>query len=150
MITIVNQGPDLSESEISNFEKDLGMALPEQYRQFLGEFNGGIPTPDIVDVDGLPGTSTDVQVFFGIRRSVESSCLDWNLASLAERLDPGLLPIACDSGGSVFCLSLRESDYGAVLYCDLQSVFADFDADPDLYPVASGFEEFLNRIRPFS
>jgi hypothetical protein len=113
MITIDSQGPKLAESEICDFERDLGMALPEQYRQFLREFNGGTPTPDIVDIEGLPGTSTDVQVFFGIRRSVESSCLDWNLATLAERLDPGLLPIASDSGESVFGLCLRVSDYGA-------------------------------------
>jgi hypothetical protein len=38
----------------------IGMILPEQYRQFLLEFNGGTPTPDTVNVEGLPGGSADV------------------------------------------------------------------------------------------
>jgi hypothetical protein len=150
MTTIKNHGPKLSESDISNFEMRIGMALPGQYRRFLMDFNGGTPTPNTVDIEGLPGASTDVQVFFGIDRSVQSSCLEWNLATLFERLEEGLLPIACDSGGSVFCLSLRGCDRGEVLYCDLQSVFADFDAHPELYPVAPVFEAFLDRLRPFS
>jgi hypothetical protein len=149
MITMENPGPRLSESDISNLEMRLGMALPEQYRRFLLDFNGGTPTPDTVDIEGLPGASADVQVFFGIGRPVESSGLEWNMATLAERLKEGLLPIASDSGGSVFCLSLQGRNRGAVLYCDLQSVFVDFESDPKLYPVASDFEAFLKRLRPF-
>ena len=150
MTTIEDPGPRLSESDISNLEIRIGMVLPEQYRWFLLDFNGGTPTPDTVDIEGLPGASADVQVFFGIGRSVESNCIEWNLATLAERLTEGLLPIAIDSGGSVFCLSLRRHDYGTVLYCDLQSVFADFESDPELYYVAPDFEAFLKKLRPFS
>ena len=128
----------------------LGVTLPDQYRRFLLDFNGGTPTPDTVDIKDLPGASADVQIFFGIGRSVESSDLEWNLATLAERLEEGLLPIASDSGGSVFCLSLQGRGRGAVLYCDLQSVFANFGANPKLYPVASEFEAFLKNLRPFS
>jgi hypothetical protein len=150
MTTIENHGPRLSELDVSKLEMQLGMSLPEQYRRFLLNFNGGIPTPDIVTVEGLSGASADVQVFFGIGRSVESSCLEWNLTTLAKRIEKGLLPIATDSGGSVFCLCLRGRERGAVLYCDLQSVFADFKSDPKLYPVASNFDAFLDNLRPFS
>jgi hypothetical protein len=151
MTIIENPGPRLSESDISNIEIRFGVVLPEQYRRFLIDFNGGIPTPDIVDIEDLPGGSADVQVFFGIGRSPESSNIEWNLVTLAERLKKMLLlPIASDSGGSVFCLCLQGHDHGAVLYCDLQSVFADFESDPELYPVASNFETFLKILRPFS
>ncbi|XXT19203.1 SMI1/KNR4 family protein [Sorangium sp. So ce429] len=150
MTIIKNHGPSISDADISKLEQRLGAVLPEQYRQFLLEFNGGSPTPDTVDVEGLLGTSTDVQIFFGIGRSVESSDLDWNLTTLAERLEEGLLPIAADSGGNVFCLALRGRRRGNILYCDLQSVFGDLEATPELFPVASNFDAFLTKIRRFS
>jgi hypothetical protein len=150
MVNIKDHGPELSESDISDLEKRLSAMLPKDYRRFLLEFNGGRPVPDIVDIDGLPGSEADVQAFFGIDDPVESYNIDWNLKTLAGRLEAGLLPIGCDSGGNVFCISLRKRDRGAVLYCDLQSVFADLEAKPDVYPVASDFETFLSGLRPFS
>ena len=150
MVNIKNHGPKLSETDISDFETRIGVPLPEPYRRFLMDFNGGTPVPNTVDIEGLPETPTDVQIFFGIGRSVQSSCLEWNLTMLAERLKEDLLPIACDSGGSVFCLCLRGRDPGKVLYCDLQSAFADLDAHLKLYSVAPVFEAFLDKLRPFS
>jgi hypothetical protein len=109
----------------------MGVSLPVEYRQSLLDSNGGVPTPDTIDIPGLPGSCAEVQVFFGIGRSGETSCLEWNVETLAERLDPTMLPIARDSGGSVYCLSIRQRDYGAILYCDLQSVFGDMDVSPE-------------------
>ncbi len=149
MTTIESPGPKLSVSDIGDFEKRIGATMPEVYRQFLLGFNGGLPSPDVADVIGLTGGAADVQVFFGINRTIESSCLEWNLTTLSQRLPKGLLPIATDSGGSVFCLSLRKEDFGTVSYCDLQSVFADYDAIPRFYPVADDFETFLQKLRPF-
>ncbi|WP_437631955.1 SMI1/KNR4 family protein [Sorangium sp. So ce854] len=150
MTTIENHGPRISDADISSLEERLGAVLPEEYRRFLLEFNGGSPTPDTVDVEGLPGASADVQVFFGIGRSIESSNLDWNLAALAERLEAGMIPIAADSGGNVFCLALQGRRRGSVFYCDLESVFGNLAAIPQLFQVASDFNVFLTQLRPFS
>jgi hypothetical protein len=149
MVTIENPGPRILEADIRDFERRIGEPLPEEYRRFLLEFNGGAPSPDTIDIEGLPGSSVDVQVFFGIGRAVTSSGIEWNMATLAARLKEGLLPIACDSGGSVFCLSLKGCKRGTVFYCDLESAFADFDSEPSLYPVASSFDEFLKKLRAF-
>jgi hypothetical protein len=97
----------------------------------------------------LQGSPTDVQVFYGINRAIESSCIEWNLTTLVERLEEGLIPIAGDSLGSDFCLSVREHDRGAVLFCDLQSVAFDYEHDPELYPVAPDFDAFLNKLYEF-
>jgi hypothetical protein len=146
MVTIEDHGPKLSESDVSELERRIGAVLPKQYRRFLLRFNGGVPTPDTVDVEGLEGTPTDVQEFFGIGLVPESSCIEWWLTTLVERLEEGLLPIAGDSGGSVYCLSLREHDRGAVLFCDLQSVAFDYEHDPEFYPVAPDFDTFLSKL----
>lgn len=133
-------------------EQRVNGRLPDDYRQFLIENNGGRPEPNTIDVPGLAGGNSDIQVFFRIGGAVKTSELDWNLDVLSERLAKlplGLLPIACDSGGSCYMLALQGHERGAVYYCDLQSVFADYDAVPKLHFVASSFGEFLEQIYPF-
>lgn len=147
MFSIDNPGPRITEPELASLEASVGLRLPGSYRQFLLDKNGGTPGSVCVDVPGFQ--ETDVQVLFGIRRDIESSCIDWNIDTLKERLDPRLLPIACDSGGNVFCLSLRPADEGSVIYCDLEAVYADYGKAPPLYLVAADFEQFLASLRPF-
>jgi cell wall assembly regulator SMI1 len=150
MITLENRGPKLAETDIASLEASLGVSLPAEYRNFLRDANGGVPTPDVVDIAEFPGSSTDVQVLFGVRREVETSCIEWNTRTLAQRLGGDFFPIARDSGGNVFCLSLRPLDNGAVLYCDLEACFADFESEPQYYHVAPSFESFLGKLRPLT
>jgi hypothetical protein len=142
MIRIEEAGAALSEIEITRLEKKVNARLPESYRSFLIKNNGGVPTPETVDVPGAPGSPTDVQVFFGIGRNVESSDLGWNVENFSGRLPEGFLPIACDSGGNLFCLALSGLESGGVLYCDLE-------ASEGPYPVAPDFDAFLEKLRPF-
>jgi cell wall assembly regulator SMI1 len=150
MATIKHSGPKVTETDLLRIETRLKSRLPTEYREFLLATNGGRPAPDVIDVPGIPGSEADVQEIFGINRSEKTSCIEWNLTTLVERLEDGLLPIACDSGGSIFCLSLRPGDFGTVLYCDLQSVFGDYESSPDLYVVASSFASFLEKLRPLT
>jgi hypothetical protein len=63
-------GPRVEPTDIEALEAELDAKLPSAYREFLLTYNGGTPTPSTVDVPGAAGTPTDVQVFFGIGRSV--------------------------------------------------------------------------------
>lgn len=151
MIELREVGPKLTEAGLASFELELGVTLPDPYRRFLLRNNGGRPPlkKDTVDVEGLPGGAAGIQFFFGRSDSLESYDLRWNKETLCERIPDNLLPIACDSSGNDFCLSLQGADRGAVLYCDLQSVYCNFEADPDFYPVAPDFDSFLNKLREF-
>src|SRR5882762_5438868 len=105
---IEDVGPKIETRDITALEAELGAVLPDSYREFLLLYNGGVPTPGTVDVSGLRGTPTDVQEFFGIATSLESSDLSWNLSLLSERcVGFRALPIACDSGGNLFCLKIE-------------------------------------------
>lgn len=141
---IDRRGPQVGPEEIAAVEAALNARLPSAYLNFLTVYNGGTPTPDTVDVPGAPNTPTDVQVFFGIRRPVKSSDLSWNLSLVKERC-PGLnaLPIACDSGGNLFCLKVERGIASEVIYCDLD------DPDCPLYAVAASFDDFTAKLRPF-
>jgi hypothetical protein len=62
-----------------------------------------------MDVPGLPGGPTDVQVFLRVDGDIESSNIVWVLETLARRFPAGLFPIARDSfGSSSRSLSLPE------------------------------------------
>ena len=142
MINIENNGRPVDVSEIARIEADLKAQIPATYREFLLANNGGIPSPDIIDIDGLPGSPTDIQVFFGIDRDIESSNIMWNFRLLSEQSSNGnYLPIACDSGGNLFCLCISgDTNHGAVYYILNYEGFL-------LYTVANDFNEFIGRIR---
>lgn len=144
-MTMHNVGPPISSSDVLVVEAIVGVEFPDPYRRFLLRTNGGSPTPDTIDVPGLAGSPTDVQVFFGVGRPIISDNLVWNFDLLRERCTRfRALPIACDSGGNLFCLNLeRERAVPSVFYCDLDS--------PDCtdFHVAASFEEFVERLRRF-
>lgn len=134
-------GDALAPDEVSLLENEIGASLPEQYRVFLLRYNGGSPSPNIVDIDGAPGTPTDVQVFFGLRRSVETSNLSWGKCTFADRLPSTFLPIAIDSGGNLFCLTLSGPRRGNIMYAAFET------PSPEFYLAAADFDRFLENLR---
>ncbi len=137
---IEQNGPKIGAADIVAIEADLSLQLPDSYREFLLRYNGGVPSPDTIDILGFVGSPTDVQIFFGIRREILSSDLRWNFALLKERCNVEALPIACDSGGNLFCLLLREGLGTEVIYCDLDA------SECTPYLVAMTFEDFVSGL----
>jgi hypothetical protein len=140
MVTISEKGFPLDLDKIKELEEKIQKVLPYDYKLFLAKTNGGRPENDIIDIEKLEGSPTDVQIFFGLTRDVESSNILWNLSN-AVFLNNQYLPIACDSGGNIFCLSLLQEDFGAIFYADWQG------NEPGLYHVSNSFTEFLNRLK---
>ena len=141
MTNIIESGKPLNANALSELEKRLNRKLPNDYKEFLLTANGGRPLLDVIDIEGLPGGSTDVQTIFGVDMSVAVSNILWNVELLERRGFPRqLVPIACDSGGGLFCMRTSESAFGNVIYID-----AAREATP-VYEVASDFTGFLNML----
>jgi SMI1-KNR4 cell-wall len=142
MKNITESGKALGAEALLELEKRLNVKLPNDYREFLLMANGGRPLLDVIDVDGLPGGSTDVQTIFGVQRAVKTSNILWNVELIEQRGFPRqLLPVACDSGGGLFCLRTSKTAFGNVVYLD-----ATTEASP-VYEIASDFTGFLNLLR---
>lgn len=141
---ILDIGPSVAEMDIVVLEMKLNAKLPDDYREFLLSKNGGRPEPDGVEVPGYD--ETDVQILFGMDRVVESSCIGWNLETLSTRLPKQFIPIASDSGGNVFCISLTGCNRGSVLYADLSAVYGSEGKSAPMYEVDSSFEIFLGNL----
>ncbi|AFO57614.1 MULTISPECIES: SMI1/KNR4 family protein [unclassified Natrinema] len=142
-------GPPVTEEELESLETALGGELPEAYREFLREYNGGKPREasfEFADpLDGRSGAS--VNDFLGIRddsRDIEA-CYD-----VVEHWIPdGLCPIAEGSGGDLVLLSIREDSEGEVFYIDHELPGErPFDGSAGDYPenttrLAESFDDFL-------
>jgi SMI1-KNR4 cell-wall len=141
------QGPPLTEEDVIEVERTIGVPLPSDYREFLRTYNGGRPEPCDFPIEGLANSPFgEIQTFFGIHDPIESCNLDWNVEMFTGRLPENFLPIACDSGGDLICYSLFGDDAGAV-------VFWDYHHEPpepsyeNVYAIANSFPAFLESIR---
>ncbi|MEZ6138062.1 MAG: SMI1/KNR4 family protein [Pirellulaceae bacterium] len=163
MSHIVNSRPagPASESEIAVFETMIGHSLPEDYRRFLLEHNGGSPRPDAFTFN-LFGRDEEniVMCFFPLRDlslgEVDVEQLDelrtwpvhcaWNdlqhdLLHLYEKeIEHPLLPIGTDGSGNYFCIVLSGPQMGAMLFHEHELA--------ETCVLASSFDEFLTSLRP--
>ncbi len=144
MIEISESGYQIGESDITHLESEFGTKLPDAYRRFLLLHNGGVPSPEIIDIAGASWSPTDIQVFFGIGSQIVPDNLSWNLQLIKDRRpDLHILPVACDSGGNLFCLRVSNDGSCEVIYYDMN------DRVGTIYEVAPNFDAFLNKIRPW-
>jgi hypothetical protein len=139
MAEIQDPGPPLSLERIAEVEAELGVVLPDEYRAFLRELNGGSPVPDTVAAEGAPEMPTDVQVLFGIGRDIATSNLQWYPQEVPDAVPDGCLPIGCDSFGNLFCLK-RD---GSIVYVELDR------NNGGIYFVAASFGDFLRKLTPW-
>ncbi len=138
-----------TEQQIQALEKQVGCSLPEEYRNFLKEYNGGRPNPDCVPVPGVKGIA-DVGVgsLFHLQPSKPGMDeLSYEIKR-CERLVPrGHLPIA--GGSDLYTLSLKPRTFGAVYWWFHETEDVDDDGnflESAGYLLAGSFDEFLTRI----
>ena len=140
-------GRALCDKDIDGIEAHIGIHLPEEYRAFLLRYNGGRPTPRAFPIEGLANNPFGVILdFFGIDDTVESCNLDWNVETMNGRLPANLLPIACDDGGDLICLSLFGEDADSVLFWDRHKE-KGAPSYENVFKIASSFTEFIDGVR---
>lgn len=114
MVILNDNGPRLTESQVADLESRIGLPLPDDYRRFLLENNGGSPTPDVISGNGVQGSETDLQVFFGINRTIDSDNIESTMHVMSDReetlspypgstasLRPALSSPVADSGSAI-------------------------------------------------
>jgi hypothetical protein len=107
----------LSESRLKAFEEELGVRLPDAYREFLLRFNGGRWKSRIFRVSDKEGES-EVHHVYGLHEGPDFSRLDRAWESLRGTIPPSVIPIADDPGGNKICLGIGGSDRAKVFFCE--------------------------------
>jgi len=112
-------GPRASETQISNFESEIGYALPDDYRRFLAACNGGYlggrfwHREQHVGIDHIGGFREET--YFSLR---------WARECYRDRIPKELLWIMNDPFGNAICLGLVGNTRGKIY-------FWDHDEEPD-------------------
>lgn len=150
-----------TDAEIVAFEEYIGYPLPDDYREFLIQHNGGRPDPDAFTLV-MDGSEEEdiVMCFFPMRdvslgsvevgeleelRSWPVHCawndLQYDLANLYEKeLDEPLLPIGTDGSSNYFCVVLDGERKGSILFLEHEMAETAF--------LAESLTAFLGSLRP--
>jgi hypothetical protein len=147
------RGPQVTDAQIEAFEQSYGHRLPDDYRQFLLNVNGG--APDIASCEFDQGV---VNCLFSLDDTDDESS---DLATRANRQrprlsSPDLLYIGHDGCGGWLLLALAGEHRGEV-WLMVEGERPD-DANPrvlwhdrrDMEKLASSFEQFMRALRPLS
>lgn len=151
-ITYIDSKPPPSAADLDALEHRLRIKLPEDYRQFLLEHNGGHPEPSgfsfVEGSDGL--TDSGVAWFLAVHKGTASNFEnDFNVYKVRNRrLPDNLVPIARDSFGNRICMSFDGDDKGAIYFWD-HEIEADEGEEAtyrNCYLIAPTLQQFLDGL----
>lgn len=147
------RGPVVGEAEVSAFEARYGCRIPEDYRRFLLEVNGGrLADENARFADGV------VNMLFSLNASKEAD----DLPTRALRSRPGLpssdlLYVGYDEGGARILVVVAGDRRGEVWMENLSdprptgsNPRVDWWQRRDMWKLADSFDAFLRTLRPLA
>jgi hypothetical protein len=140
MISLSKTFPATSDAAVAEFEQEIGIQLPEDYRRFLLTYNGGEPVDGEFQVPGW-GFSV-VHVFYGLGTGFDAYNLDWSRVRFEEVFPDSITPIARDPGGCLVCLGVQGRPRGKVYFWDRGQ---ELD---ELVLLAPSFDSFVAALKP--
>ena len=136
-----------SKDLLVELESQIGATLPDDYRRFLEEENGGRPEPSGVVFQTMRGTEdARVRYFLTVDRAEPLYTVFGFLKRFQGRLPPKMVPIASDSLGNLFLLNLEVSGYGAVLFWDHELQSMQGTSSANLTTIAESFRTFVDSL----
>jgi hypothetical protein len=150
-VTTFDDVPTVTEDDLKAFENKYAFRLPNDYRTFLLENNGGFPSPNCVTFsEAGRKTASDVFCYFAIGDQRAWASVEWHLETYSGRLPEDTVPVARDSCGNLWLLAVGGGNAGSVFFWDHGS-YATFD-EKDLanWPrAAESFLEFRARLASY-
>lgn len=120
----------LDEYEIQRFEKEFEVTFPNNLRNLLLKFNGGVLDGKIEKY----AFRTLSSINYG--NYPLNDIID-DLQITEQHIPREEIPFADDQGGNVFTISTREEDYGKIYYWEMDV------GEPRKNFVANSLEEFF-------
>ncbi len=140
------RGPEVSEADVAAFEARLGHRLPESYRRFLLDVNGGTPASShSLFARGIAHS------LFGLNEPSDGSDLELCRQYSPDLPDKSLLEIGGDQGGNPILLVVGPGAHHGEIWFQSRSDPRPEDSNPrvlwhdrrDVKKVADSFEEFM-------
>ena len=123
---------------LAQFEKNQDILLPEEYRTFLINYNGGNTLQTSFKIKK---ESWDIRAFYGFGNADYEYNFQYFLDHdfLSEHIQAGYLPIAEDSFGNYILLGISKQDYNLIAFFDHEK--------QKIIPYHLSFKEFLATIK---
>ena len=148
------RGPQVAEADVAAFETRIGFALPDDYRRFLLDVNGGR-----TDEDHSQFGSNVLNRLFSLNDPDDESRDIWTRheRALPTLPAPSLLFVGHDDGGARILVSMDDEHRGEV-WMQLTTDARPEDANPrvlwhdrrDMKKLANSFESFLRSLGPLT
>lgn len=132
--------PPASPDLIDRLEQRIGRPLPASYRDYLLKQDGGRLTDNQEAVDTV----------FGLGEVPDWASMWEKLDVLKDRVPAWLLPVADDTYGNLFAVSLREQDLGTVWFWDHEEEAGEGEppSEDNIELKARDWQAFLDGLRP--
>lgn len=143
MVINKNEFGKLSEVELNDFEIHNDIKLPEEYRNFLLDSNGGAPYPN----RNLE-PNTIVVYLFGMHNVEFYASLYKQIEMFMGRLPLSTFPIGSDPFGNLFIMSAHPDIYGHIYFWDHEGEPESQDGHytENCTFVAYSFIDFINNL----
>lgn len=147
------RGPEVDNKDILHLEAFLKTPVPDDYKQFLTDFNGGEPVECAINFEAkeLQKNGDTVSTFYEVSEDI-SYGIQSNMENHSDLIPNGLIFIASTPAGNYFLLSLREDSYGFIYYKDHEiNDSIGMDVSNDQLPesmafISENFSGFLNLL----
>ena len=147
LVSTENSQESISESNITDFENEYNIKLPDAYKAFLIKNNGGKPTPRKFNSVDKKITSR-IMLFFPLGKFYPKNLANnYEVFVEGNKIPKNLLPIGEDPINNLICMSIDGKDYGAIYYWSMDYEEDGFKASYKyIRLVSESFTEFINSL----
>jgi len=130
---------------IDAFAKRHDIQLPDDYRDFLTQYNGGQPKPNYCEIT-MPQGGAIVDVLFGFTETSGCNIDDTN-DEYRDDLPPGFVIIGGDPGGAFYILGTIAPDAGIYFWDHQHFLDGSSEEDGNTYFIIQSFTDWLESLR---
>jgi cell wall assembly regulator SMI1 len=137
----------VKDADIDAVEAEMGVKVPEPYRRFLLQYNGGRPRPARFVYGKGPYQDSRVHGFACIQQG-HINDIRHLVQTFAGRIPKGTMPIARDPAGNLVLIGTTGDPAGKIFFWDHeQEAEEGQEADwRNVSPVADSFDQFLESL----
>lgn len=137
---------NVKEEEILKLEYELGFTLPNDYKEFLINFNGGVPEV-IYSTFKLNELEENIvlQVLYGLDLEENLDLREWYEEYKDDLLDDSL--IIGHGIGFGFIVLVKSPEVSGVYFWDNSFELENSSEDENIYKISDTFREFIEELK---
>ncbi len=148
MTEIKTHSQPITEKDILTFEQKHNVQIPEAYRKFLLQYNGGYPDPNCFDIKKRGGSIMDC--FYGLKADSNIRDMEQKSGVFKNRVPDKFIIIGGDQLGNLILIGVEGKYQDKVYFWDHEE---ESDTDKpiysNIYPIAKNFDTFFSSLHEY-